>query len=104
MNSEPIFAALSNPHRRRLMEMLISGPATPGAMARQFALSRPAVSEHLAVLRAAELVREDLRGRERFYSLNVEPLAAITDWLRPFEAYARERLAILRDILAEPSR
>ena len=70
-----------------------------GELAGHFALSRPAVSEHLAVLRMAGLVREEPRGRHRYYHLAAEPLAGVQDWLHPFERYWRDRLTALRDFV-----
>ena len=102
MNSERVFSALSNPVRRQLLEHLIEGPRTPGRLARQFDLSRPAVSEHLRVLREAGLIEEKISGRERLYSLNAQPLALVSDWLRPFEIYWRKRLSALKGILEDP--
>ena len=101
MPSEDVFAALANPVRRRLLELLDGGPRTAGDLARQFELSRPAVSEHLAVLRRASLVREEPVGRERHYHLDAGPLAEVDDWLHPFERYWRDRLRSLADLLEE---
>ncbi len=66
-----VFRALANPVRRGLLEALGDGPRAAGDLAGQFALSRPAVSEHLAVLRKARLVREEPRGRHRSSFLQV---------------------------------
>ncbi|UDY37772.1 ArsR/SmtB family transcription factor [Dermatobacter hominis] len=92
-----VFGALANPVRRRILELLADGPRNAGAIAGEFELSRPAVSEHLAVLRRAELVTEEVRGRERHYALAAGPLAELDDWLRPFERYWRHTLRGLRD-------
>ena len=99
MDADPVFAALASPVRRRLLELLADGPRTAGQLAAEFELSRPAVSEHLAVLRRASLVRERPRGRERHYHLDAGPLAQVDDWLHPFERYWRERLRSLSDVL-----
>src|SRR5262245_24008254 len=90
---------MANPVRRRLLELLRDGAQTAGALAAQFDLSRPAVSEHLQILRRAELVREEIRGRERHYRLTAEPLAAVSDWLHPFERYWRDRMRTLSKIM-----
>jgi DNA-binding transcriptional ArsR family regulator len=90
-----LFTAMANPVRRRLLELLRDGAQTAGALAAQFELSRPAVSEHLQILRRASLVREEVRGRERHYHLTAEPLAAVNDWLHPFERFWRDRLRTL---------
>lgn len=93
------FSALANPVRRRLLELLVAGPRNAGALAGEFDLSRPAVSEHLQVLRRASLVSEEIRGRERYYALRAAPLAEIDDWLRIFERYWNDRLNDLSDYL-----
>lgn len=95
------FAALANPVRRRLLELLADEPRRAGALAAEFDLSRPAVSEHLTVLRRAGLVEEEQRGRERHYRLAPEPLIAVGTWLRPFERFWREQLTELSDHLTE---
>jgi DNA-binding transcriptional ArsR family regulator len=94
-----VFGVLANPVRRQLLVALRDGPLAAGELAGRFALSRPAVSEHLAVLREARLVREEQRGRHRYYHLAAEPLADVQDWLDPFERYWRGRLAALRDVV-----
>ena len=86
-----VFAALAHPVRRELLVALRGGPQAAGELAGPFALSRPAVSEHLAVLRQAGLVREEPRGRHRYYHLAAEPLAGVQEWLHPFERYWRDR-------------
>ena len=93
-----VFGALANPVRRELLEVLRDGPQAAGELANRFALSRPAVSEHLAVLRTARLVTEEARGRHRYYHLAAEPLAEVGDWLHPFERYWRGRMTALRDL------
>jgi hypothetical protein len=50
-------------------------------------------------LRGARLVREEPRGRHRYYHLAAEPLAGVQDWLHPFERYWRTRLTALRDLV-----
>ncbi|MER7706821.1 metalloregulator ArsR/SmtB family transcription factor [Kitasatospora sp. NPDC097605] len=94
-----VFGVLANPVRRRLLESLRDGPRPTGELAGMFELSRPAVSEHLAVLKAAGLVREEARGRHRFYHLEPAPLAEVGRWLHPFEHYWNQRLKALADHL-----
>lgn len=72
-----VFSALANPVRRQLLEALQEGPLAAGELAGRFALSRSAVSEHLTVLRTARLVREESRGRHRYYHLEAAPLAEV---------------------------
>ena len=100
-NDDLVFSALANPVRRQLLEVLTEGPCTAGALAAPFELSRPAVSEHLAVLERAGLVHGEPSGRERHYHLTAEPLAAVDEWLHPFERYWRDRLRSLADAMEE---
>jgi DNA-binding transcriptional ArsR family regulator len=96
-----VFGALANPVRRRLLEELRDGPRAVNDLVGRFELGRPAISEHLQVLRQAGLVREEPRGRQRFYHLEPIPLAQVDDWLHPFERYWRDRMRALSDLLDE---
>jgi DNA-binding transcriptional ArsR family regulator len=70
-------------------------------LAQGFAIGRPAVSEHLQVLRKAKLVREEPRGRERHYHLDPRPLSEVETWLAAFDKYWKQRLAALETLLNE---
>ncbi|MFF0433908.1 ArsR/SmtB family transcription factor [Streptomyces sp. NPDC004327] len=96
-----VFGVLANPVRRKLLETLREGPRSTGELAAMFALGRPAVSEHLAVLRSAGLVQEEPRGRHRYYHLRPARLVEVSDWLHPFEHYWNRRLDALSDFLDE---
>ncbi len=96
-----VFSALANPVRRRILILLREGPQAVNELAGEFELGRPAVSEHLQVLRRAGLVREEPRGQRRYYHLEAGPLAEVEDWLHPFERYWRRRMRSLRDVLDE---
>jgi DNA-binding transcriptional ArsR family regulator len=98
---DDVFLALANPVRRQLLELLADGPRTAGDLASHFDLSRPAVAEHLQVLRRAELVRDEPAGRHRHYHLTAQPLASVDDWLHPFERFWRQRLSALATIVQE---
>lgn len=101
MAAPDVFAALGNPVRRRILELLRTRPRTSGEIAAAFELSRPAVSEHLQVLRLAGLVREEARGRQRIHHIEGAGLAAAREWLRPFELHWSRRMRVLPDILNE---
>ena len=70
-------------------------------IAAQFELSRPAVAEHLQVLRRAELVRDVAEGRTRTYHLATEPLVGVSEWLHPFEKFWRARLRAFADVVED---
>lgn len=99
--SVDVFSALANPIRRDLLFRLRKGPSAVNDLAKGFEVGRPAISEHLQVLRAAKLVREEPRGRERIYHLDPRPLAEVETWLEAFTKYWDKRLADLGDLLDE---
>ncbi|HET6764481.1 MAG TPA: metalloregulator ArsR/SmtB family transcription factor [Longimicrobiaceae bacterium] len=101
MPATDVFSALANPVRRRILELLGTGPRAAGEIAAEFALGRPAVSEHLQVLRNAGLVREQAQGRSRIYHLHGAALAEVGEWLRPFERYWQGRMQALIRTLDE---
>jgi DNA-binding transcriptional ArsR family regulator len=96
-----VFSALANPVRREILLQLRQGPRAVSDLARGFDLGRPAVSEHLSVLRKARLVREEPRGRERYYHLDPRPLAEVDAWLEGFTRYWKQRLAALEQLLEQ---
>src|SRR4051812_29921116 len=96
-----VFAALASPIRREILVQLRKGPRKVGDLASKFDVGRPAVSEHLQVLRKARLVREEPRGRERFYHLDPRPLAEVEKWIDAFERYWKNRLNDLEQLLDE---
>jgi DNA-binding transcriptional ArsR family regulator len=96
-----VFAALANPVRREILLQLRRGPRAVNDLASEFALGRPAISEHLQVLRKAKLVREQPRGRERYYHLDPRPLSEVDTWLDAFTKYWNKRLAAIEDVLTE---
>jgi uncharacterized protein YndB with AHSA1/START domain/DNA-binding transcriptional ArsR family regulator len=95
MPASDIFAAVANPVRRQILELLHQRPLRAGEIAAHFDLNRPAISEHLQVLRNVGLVSDEIRGRERLYHLNGAPLQALQVWLAPFETYWRQRMQSL---------
>jgi DNA-binding transcriptional ArsR family regulator len=74
-------AALADPTRRQLFERLRTGPHAVGELARGMPISRPAVSQHLAVLKTAGLVRDTAQGTRRVYEIDPRGLGAIRAWL-----------------------
>jgi DNA-binding transcriptional ArsR family regulator len=75
------FAALGDPTRRAIFERVAAQPAAVGDLARAFPVSRPAVSQHLRVLKEAGLVRETADGTRRIYRLDPRGIGAMRDWL-----------------------
>jgi DNA-binding transcriptional ArsR family regulator len=95
MAYEQAFSALADPTRRRVFEKLSSGPKSVGAIARGLPVSRPAVSQHLRVLKDAGLVADRPDGTRRVYSIDPHGLGLLRKWLDRFwdaalQAYADE--------------
>jgi DNA-binding transcriptional ArsR family regulator len=92
-NREPdVFAAISHPARRRMLDLLAEADRSVNAIARHFQMSRPAVSQHLRVLLDAGLVAEERHGRERRYRLVPERLSPVRDWIAHYERFWDDRL------------
>jgi DNA-binding transcriptional ArsR family regulator len=73
--------ALADTTRRQVFQCLASGPKSVGEIASRFTVSRPAISQHLGVLKAAQLVSEERIGTSRIYRLNAEGLLELRAWL-----------------------
>jgi len=75
------FAALAEPMRQAIVERLAEGPLSVGELAAHLPVTRPAVSQHLKVLKHAGLVRDEARGTRRVYRIDPAGLGAIREWL-----------------------
>jgi DNA-binding transcriptional ArsR family regulator len=91
-------AAISDPIRRRVLELVRDRELAAGELAAQFDVSRPAVSRHLRVLRDAGLVHERKEGRHRLYRADPGPLAELREWL---DGYWSGRLDALKRLAEE---
>ena len=91
-------AAIADPIRRRVLELVRDEELPAGAIAASFPVSRPAVSRHLRVLREAGLVQERRSGRERLYRADPAPLAELRSWL---DGYWAGRLQALKQLAEE---
>ena len=80
-----VFKALSDPTRRRVLELLKAGPMTAGELASHFNVSKPTMSAHFAVLREANLVASEKHGKSVIYQLKMSVLEeALLTWARTF--------------------
>ncbi len=84
---EAVFRAIADPTRREILGLLRRGRRTVGELASNFRTSRPAISKHLRLLRSAGLIVAHQHGTARICELNAEPLRAVNDWLRDYEAF-----------------
>jgi DNA-binding transcriptional ArsR family regulator len=96
-----IYAALAEPHRRQILDLLRDGERPAGELVKRLELSQPGVSKHLKVLREARLVVARADGKQRLYALRPEPLAEVDQWLKPYRAFWKGRLDALERHLEE---
>jgi DNA-binding transcriptional ArsR family regulator len=94
-----VFEALSDPTRRRVLELLSERDLTAGEIAATFTVSRPAVSRHLRVLREAGLVHARQDAQRRVYGLDPAPLHEVDAWLQRYRRFWPERLDALEEHL-----
>ncbi len=84
MSIPAVLTALADPTRRRVFETLRHGPRSVGVLAAQLPVSRPAVSQHLRVLKEARLVRDRPEGTRRLYSVDTAGLAELRTYIDGF--------------------
>lgn len=89
------FAALADDTRREIVRLLASDEQSAGALSAHFAVSRPAVSRHLRVLREAGVVSVEPRGTQRVYALRPEALGEVEHWLAEVRGFWSQRLDAL---------
>ena len=93
---QPVFRALADPTRRRILRDLAREPASIADVASRFEISRPAVVKHLAILREGGLIAIEPKGRERINVLQPRGLKSASDWLNFFDAFWDDKLAKLK--------
>lgn len=92
-------AALADPHRRRVVDLLSRGPRAAGELARELALTPPAMSRHLRTLRQSGLVEEShpsFDARVRIYALRPQPMVHLLRWLEDAERLWSEQLVAFK--------
>ena len=100
-NHAAVLTALADPTRRAIFERLAGSPSAVGDLARQLPVSRPAVSQHLKVLKSAGLVIDHADGTRRIYSVDSAGVAAIRDY---FEQFWQQSLARFKAAASQPMR
>lgn len=97
---EPVFTALADPTRRRLLFTLAErSPKTATQLAEEFPITRQGIIKHLNLLARAGLVQVQPRGRERRYVFRPEPLHSVSDWIEAIGAKWDERLQRLKELV-----
>jgi len=98
---------IAEPSRRRILDELRAGEMPVAALVARMAMSQPAVSKHLRVLRDAGMVAVRAEGQRRLYRVQADPLIELDEWLEPYRRTWRDSLHQLEDHLsdkASPSR
>jgi len=98
---QAVFKAIADPTRREILRLLRSRGRTVGGIASNFRTSRPAISRHLRLLRAAGLVTTRKRGTERICELNGKPFRAVNEWLKEYEPFWDDNLQSLKKFAEE---
>lgn len=94
-----IFQAIADPTRRAIIALIAIQAMTPNAIAENFHTTRQAVSKHLRILTECELVKQEQKGREIYYSLEIERMKEIDEWLEKYREIWKARFSQLADVL-----
>ena len=95
-----IFQAIADPTRRAIIALIALQAMTPNAIAEHFDTTRQAVSKHLRVLTECELVKQEQKGREIYYSLEIDKMKEIDKWLEQYRKIWETQISQLDDLLA----
>ena len=94
-----VFQAIADPTRRAIIALVAMQAMTPNAIAAHFDTSRQAVSKHLRILTECELVQQEQRGREIYYSLEIDKMKEIDEWLEQYRKIWESRYEQLSEVL-----
>ncbi|PWU03772.1 MAG: ArsR family transcriptional regulator [Candidatus Melainabacteria bacterium] len=94
-------AALADPCRQKIVEMLADGELSAGDIAKHFDVSASAVSQHLKVLREARVLRVRVEGQRRVYQINPDAFEEIADWINRVRRFWTAKLNVLEDRLVQ---
>ncbi|MCO4291981.1 metalloregulator ArsR/SmtB family transcription factor [Solitalea sp. MAHUQ-68] len=95
-----VFQAIADPTRRAIIALIAVHAMTPNAIAEHFDTTRQAVSKHLRILTECELVKQEYRGREIFYQLEIDKMKEIDKWLEQFRKIWENRFEQLDQLLS----
>ena len=95
-----IFQAIADPTRRAIIALIALQAMTPNAIAENFHTTRQAVSKHLRILTECELVKQEYKGREIYYSLEIEKMKEIDEWLEQYRKIWQARFDQLDELLS----
>ena len=100
-----IFSALGDQTRRKMIESLSHHKTcTAAQLAAPFSISLPAISKHLKILENAQLIHRDVQGRTHYFSLRVQALEQVSEWLRFHQSYWEQSLSKMEKFLTNKSK
>ena len=94
-----IFQAIADPTRRAIIALIAMQAMTPNAIADNFNTTRQSVSKHLRILTECELLKQEQQGREIYYSLEIEKMKEVDEWLNQFRKIWETRYNQLDNVL-----
>ena len=95
-----VFQALADPTRRAIISLIALQTLTPNAIAENFKISRQAVSKHLKILAECEMITQNQQGREIYYTLEIDKLKEIDNWIEQFRIIWETRFNQLDGVLS----
>jgi DNA-binding transcriptional ArsR family regulator len=96
-----IFQAIADPTRRAIITLIALQAMTPNAIAEHFDITRQAVSKHLRILTECDVVKQEQKGREIYYQLEIDKMKEIDKWLEQFRAIWETRFNQLDKLLTQ---
>jgi len=99
LQQNDVFHAIAHPGRRAILVLLKDGEKVATELAAPFDVSFAAISQHLKVLKKADLISERRQGRQRIYQLQPKPLVEVASWVDEFQTFFEARLDALADHL-----
>ncbi len=94
-----IFQAIADPTRRAILVLIASQAMTPNALAEHFDTSRQAISKHIQILTECELVKQEPKGRENYYHLEIKKIKEVDNWLEQFRKIWETKFNQLDELL-----
>lgn len=94
-----VFQAIADPTRRAILVLIATQAMTPNSLAEEVNMSRQAISKHVRILNECNLLNSQKEGREIYYSLKVDKMKEIDEWIRHFRVIWEKRFEALDDLL-----
>lgn len=96
-----VFQAIADPNRRAIISLLADKRMTPTDLAKNFSISRPAISKHIKILTESGLIAISQTGRERYCEVKFEKLGEVSDWVEQYRKFWEAKLDSLEAYLQE---